>query len=57
LQLGVIHQVAQQLTLVAIAFDRAAVFHAALILFLLFASLGVGLVRTIEVTSHCLSPR
>jgi len=56
LQLRVVRQVAQQLPLVAIAFDRTAVFHAALILFLLFASLGGGLVRAIEVTSHCLSP-
>jgi len=57
LQVWVVRQLAEQLTLVAIALDRPPVFHAALILFLLLASLGAGLIRTVEVTSHCLSPR
>jgi len=56
LQLGVIGEFAQQLALVAIAFDRAAVLHATLIFFLLLAGFGAGKVRAIEVTSHFLSP-
>jgi hypothetical protein len=57
LQLGVVGQRAQQFAAVAVAFDRAAELHAALVLFLLLASLGVGLVRTVVFTCHCLSPR
>jgi len=57
LQVGVVGQLAQQLALVAVAFDRAAELHAALVLFLLLASLGVGLVHTCVIMCHCLSPR
>jgi len=57
LQVGVVGEFAQQLALVAVAFDGAAEFHAALVLFLLLTSLGVGLVRTVVIVCHCLSPR
>jgi len=57
LQVGVVGQLAQQLALVAVAFDRAAELHAALVLFLLLASLGVGLVHTCVIMCHCLSPK
>ncbi|AIL64355.1 hypothetical protein PSAKL28_52150 [Pseudomonas alkylphenolica] len=56
MQLGVIGDFLEQAALFGVAFDRAAVLHAALIFLLLLAGLGVGLIRAIEFTSHCISP-
>jgi len=56
LQIAEIGDVLKQATLLGPAFDRAAELHATLILFLLLAGFGAGLIRAIEVTSHFISP-